>query len=170
MARPIVAPPAVAVHSVPMARARSRRRSSSSSAIVPYRPPPPVRVAPPPPVVIRTAPAPRRARMARRSSSARSSGGGGGIFGLGRDTTAALAAGGVVGLLKKSGILDEIPRLPVIGRLGAAAIGAALIARQTGSALAGDVSRALATLAAYQLAVSEKDWDERIDGSVEIMP
>ncbi len=69
-----------------------------------------------------------------------------------------------MGLLKGSGLLDKIPRLPVVGRLGSAAILVGLYARHSGSRLAGDVSRALATLAAYQLASSDKPLSERIDG------
>lgn len=56
----------------------------------------------------------------------------------------------------------------MIGRLGTAAIAARLIARQTGSGLARDVSAALATLAAFQLTSKDGAWADRIDGDGDV--
>ena len=62
-----------------------------------------------------------------------------------------VAGAGVLGFLKKSGIMDQVPSLPVVGRIGAVAIIGHLWHRNGGGQLARDVSLAAAAIAAYQL-------------------
>lgn len=71
---------------------------------------------------------------------------------------------GVVGMLKKSGMLDMIPALPVVGRIGAVAIGAHFWGRHGGGALARDISLAAGAIAAYQMgSKGEIDGDDGDD-------
>ena len=137
-----------------------RRRSPRTAAITLARAPAPR----PAPIVIRTPAAPAARRTSRRAAVRRrapASGGGGSPL---PSVAASAAAGGVIGLLKGSGLLDKIPRLPLIGRIGGLAVVTHFLAEQSGSRLARDVSRAAVALAAYQLASSDKPLSERIDG------
>ena len=142
-----------------------RRRSTTTRAITLARAPAAPRSAPQQ-IVIRPPAAPAAPRRAtrRRAITRRSSSSAPRSSGSLPSLAATAAAGGVIGLLKSSGLLEKIPRLPVIGRIGALAVGAHYLAQYTGSQLARDVSRAATTLAAYQLATSDKAWSERIDG------
>jgi len=139
-----------------------RRRSPRTAAITLARAPAAPR---PAPIVIRTPAAPAARRSSRRAATRRraaaSMGGGSPL----PSVAASAAAGGVIGLLKGSGLMDKIPRLPLIGRIGGLAVISHFLAEQSGSRLARDVSRAAVALAAYQLASSDKPLSERIDGA-----
>jgi len=138
-----------------------RRRSSTRTTAITLAPRAPA--APrPAPIVIRT-PAPAARRTSRRASPRRRAPASGGGSAL-PSVAASAAAGGVIGLLKGSGLMDKIPRLPLIGRIGGLAVISHFLAEQSGSRLARDVSRAAVALAAYQLASSDKPLSERIDG------
>jgi cytochrome bd-type quinol oxidase subunit 2 len=96
-------------------------------------------------IVVRTrsAPAKRKRHHRRRSSSGFGFGGGGLIaHGMG---------GFAFGYLVKGGYIDKLPDVPVIGRTGAAAIGLNYFSKHGGGALAGNMARAAAVLAGYQL-------------------
>jgi len=140
-----------------------RRRSSSRTTAITLAPRAPA--APrPAPIVIRTPAAPAARRTSRRASVRRRAPASGGGSAL-PSVAASAAAGGVIGLLKGSGLMDKIPRLPLIGRIGGLAVITHFLAEQSGSRLARDVSRAAVALAAYQLASSDKPLSERIDGA-----
>lgn len=57
----------------------------------------------------------------------------------------------VLGIAMKSGFVDKLPAIPVIGRLGTVAIGAHYWARHGGGKLARDVALCAAVIAGYQL-------------------
>jgi len=137
-----------------------RRRSPRTAAITLARAPAAPR---PAPIVIRTPAAPAARRTSRRAAVRRRAAPASGGSPL-PSVAASAAAGGVIGLLKGSGLLDKIPRLPLIGRIGGLAVVTHFLAEQSGSRLARDVSRAAVALAAYQLASSDKPLSERIDG------
>ena len=150
--------------------AKKKNKIRTTTAIVPVRAAAPVARVAPTQIVVRTPAAGGSLTKKKKGSSVRrsgSSGRPGGFMGLPADATAALAAGAVVGILKKTGIMEQIPRLPYVGRIGAAAIAAHLISRQTGSGVVKDVRNALAVLAAFQLTSSDKPWGERIEGGAD---
>jgi len=153
-----------------MAKKKNKIRTTTT-AIVPVRAAAPVARVAPTQIVVRTPAAGGSLTKKKKGSSVRRSSGGSGrsagFLGLPADATAALAAGAVVGILKKTGIMEQIPRLPYVGRIGAAAIAAHLISKQTGSGVVKDVRNALAVLAAFQLTSSDKPWSERIEGGAE---
>lgn len=93
--------------------------------------------------------APRPVKAPRRRS--RGGGGGGGGGGGNKNLIGTVVAAGLVGMLKKSGVLDKIPALPVVGRIGALAIGAHFWAKNGGGPLARDISLAAGAIAAYQM-------------------
>lgn len=103
--------------------------------------------APAAPVIRVSAPRPVKAPRKRRSSG----GGGGGGGGGNKNLIGVVVAAGLVGMLKKSGVLDKIPSLPVVGRIGALAIGAHFWAKNGGGSLARDISLAAGSVAAYQM-------------------
>lgn len=116
---------------------------TKSSGIQVYRAPPAAA-----PVIRIQSPqaiAPKKQRR-RRSSG----GGGGGGGGTARLLGVAVGAG-IVGMLKKSGILDNIPSIPVVGRIGTVAIAAHVWSNHGGGQLARDVAMAAASVAAFQL-------------------
>lgn len=118
-------------------------------------------------IVVRAPTTPAKAAPKRKPPARRSGGSGGrpgGFMGLPPDAVAAIAAGGAVGLLKKTGLLEKLPRLPYVGRIGSAAILAHLWHKQSGSALAKDVRNALGVLAAYQLSSKDGAYADRIEG------
>lgn len=148
--------------------AKKKNKIRTTTAIVPVRAAAPVARVAPTQIVVRTPAAGGSLTKKKKGTSARrSSGRPAGFLGLPADATAALAAGAVVGILKKTGIMEQIPRLPYVGRIGAAAIAAHLISRQTGSGVVKDVRNALAVLAAFQLTSSDKPWGERIEGGAD---
>lgn len=148
--------------------AKKKNKIRTTTAIVPVRAAAPVARVAPTQIVVRTPAAGGSLTKKKKGSSVRrSSGPRAGFLGLPADATAALAAGAVVGILKKTGIMEQIPRLPYVGRIGAAAIAAHLISRQTGSGVVKDVRNALAVLAAFQLTSSDKPWGERIEGGAD---
>lgn len=95
-----------------------------------------------------------RAPAVRRRSSRRRVGGGGGGGGGIRSLVNPALAGGGVGLLVKSGMIDKLPEIPVVGRIGAAAI--ALKFFGGGSALVNDMAKGCAFLAGYQMTTEGK--------------
>lgn len=150
-----------------MAKKKRTTRKAATTTIV--RAAPPAARTAPTQIVVRSAPAaPTRTQRAvatvRRGASRAAGAVKAGFLGLPPDATAMLAAGAAVGLLKRTGVLEQIPRLPYVGRIGTAAIAAHLISKQTGSRLARDIRNALAVLASYQLASSDKPIGERIEG------
>lgn len=58
---------------------------------------------------------------------------------------------GMVGMAKKAGLVDKLPAVPFIGRIGTLAILAHFWARNGGGQLATDISLAAASIAGYQL-------------------
>lgn len=113
-------------------------KAKTSKAVTVYRqaPAPVIRMTVPKPVK-----APRR----------RSSGGGGG-GGTGMEVlTGPAVAGGLLGVLKKTGMLDKVPAIPVVGRIGGTAILSYLWMRNGGGKLAKDLCLAATTIAAFQL-------------------
>jgi len=145
---------------------KKRTRKATTTTIVRAAPAAPR--AAPAQIVVRTQAAPTRTQRAvatvRRGAARAGAAVKAGFMGLPADTTAMLAAGAAVGLLKRTGVLEQIPRLPYVGRIGTAAIVAHLLSKQTGSKLAKDIRNALAVLASYQLASSDKPIGERIEG------
>jgi len=123
-----------------MAKRKKTTKATSVRTQVIRTPAPIVRVSAP------RAPARRAAPKRRRRSSGRVGGGGG------RSPRALVnpaLAGGAVGLLVKSGLIDKVPNIPVIGRVGAAAIGLNYFGGS--SPLMRDMAHGLAFLAGYQL-------------------
>lgn len=115
-------------------------------------------------------PAPRviQASNPKRSGPRRRrSGGGGGMFG-GSDLMNVMLAAGAAGMAKKAGLLDSLPSLPVVGRVGAGAVLAHFWAKNGGGPFARHVSIALASVAAYQMA-SKGEIDGEEDGSEEAL-
>jgi hypothetical protein len=95
----------------------------------------------PAPIIRVSAPrAPKRRRSHRRSS-----GGGGGNSRLMKGGLGGLA----FGLLVKSGVVDKLPEIPVIGRTGTAAL--ALNYFSKGQGMLGDAAFAAACIAGYQM-------------------
>lgn len=88
--------------------------------------------------------------------------GGGGRASLGKTLGGVAIGAGAVGLLEKTGILDSMPNLPVIGKKGAIAIAAALMSHYgVGGEITRDVAIAATALSAYQLAKEGQisgDW------------
>jgi hypothetical protein len=97
----------------------------------------------------RAAPVKRRRHAPRR----RSSGGGGmGVGGIISNEAVQMAIGGALyGYAVKSGIVAELPAIPVLGRTGTAAILLDYWARHGGGQLAHRAARAAAAIAGYQL-------------------
>lgn len=114
-------------------------------------------------------PAPRviQASNPKRRGPRRRSGGGGGMFG-GSDLMNVMLAAGAAGMAKKAGLLDSLPSLPVVGRVGAGAVLAHFWAKNGGGPFARHVSIALASVAAYQMA-SKGEIDGEEDGSEEAL-
>ena len=132
-----------------------------------YRPAPAPRAAAPiinipAPRVIQASPAKRKGGGGRRR------GGGGGMFG-GSEIMNVMLAAGAAGMAKKAGLLDSLPSLPVVGRVGAGAVLAHFWAKNGGGPFARHVSIALASVAAYQMASKgEIDGDDD-DGTQEAL-
>ena len=98
----------------------------------------------PAPIVRVTVPSPKKAK--RRASH--SSKGGGGNFTktlMGAALTTAL-----VGYAEKSGILNNLPQIPIIGRKGTLAVAAYFWSKNGGGQIARDVAMAAAILSAYE--------------------
>lgn len=96
------------------------------------------------------APAKRRSPVRRRRRGMTSSGGG--IGGIISGEAIQMAIGGAMyGYAVKSGIVDKLPAIPVLGRTGTAAILLDYWARHGGGQLAHRAARAAAAIAGYQL-------------------
>jgi hypothetical protein len=140
---------------------KKKKKATASRAVVVSAP----RAAPAP----RTAPtqivvrAPKRKAPSRRGGS-RGGGGSGGFLGLPPDAVAAAAAGAMVGLAKTSGLLEKLPRMPYLGRIGTAAVICHFLARQNGSPMLKDARNALLTIATMQLAGNSGALADRIEG------
>ena len=89
------------------------------------------------------------------------------MFG-GSDLMNVMLAAGAAGMAKKAGLLDSLPSLPVVGRVGAGAVLAHFWAKNGGGPFARHVSIALASVAAYQMA-SKGEIDGEEDGSEEAL-
>lgn len=143
-----------------MARKKTQRRTNT--AIAPVSP-----SATRPQTIVVRAPSPvttSRRKKIRDSFSSAGKTARSALLGIPTEITAAAAAGAVVGLMKSSGILEKIPRLPYVGRIGSAAVAAYFLAMHTNNRMIGDVSRALFSLSAFQLASSDKKIEDRIEG------
>ena len=86
------------------------------------------------------------ARVARKKTRRRTStSSGSGVTPVKAAITAA-----VIGMAEKSGVLDKLPEIPIVGRKGALAIGAYIWARHGGGSLARDVCLVAASICGYQ--------------------
>jgi len=56
----------------------------------------------------------------------------------------------VIGMAEKSGVLANLPEIPVVGRKGAIALGAYYWARHGGGQLARDVALCMAAICGYE--------------------
>ena len=119
-------------------------RSAPAGIKIVRAPAPIVRVSAP------RAPAKRRRSHPRR----RSSGIGGGI--ISNETVQMAIGGALYGYCVKSGIVDKLPAIPVLGRTGTAAILLDYFSRHGGGQLAGRAARAAAAIAGYQLGSTGK--------------
>lgn len=91
------------------------------------------------------------------------------MFGGNSDIMNVMLAAGAAGMAKKAGLLDSLPSLPVVGRVGAGAVLAHFWAKNGGGHFAKHVSIALASVAAYQMASKgEIDGDDD-DGTQEAL-
>jgi hypothetical protein len=99
------------------------------------------------PIVIRqSAPATRHKRRSHFRGRGKTKG-----MGLNQTIMGAAVAGGLIGLAEKTGLLDKLPTIPIVGRKGALAIAAYFWAKHGGGQMARDVAIAAATMSAYQL-------------------
>jgi hypothetical protein len=80
----------------------------------------------------------------------RKSGGGGGS--LGAEIMGAALTAGAIGLAEKSGMMDKLPSIPVIGRKGTLAVAAYFWAKNGGGKIARDVAVCAAVLSLYEYA------------------
>ncbi len=137
--------------------ARRRRKSSPGTKIIRVGAP---RAASP---IIRVnvprAPAHRRRRGGRRRSR------GGMLGGLGSGGIVQDAIGGALfGFVVKSGYVDKLPAIPVIGRTGLAAILLNEWSKRGGPPMARQAARAAAVLAGYQLGHDGKVTGDEMSG------
>src|SRR5260221_6761052 len=126
----------------------ARRRRARSSAIVVRSAPP--RYSAPRPIVIRAPATPARRRR-------RSKGGGGGFGGImsgGTGIVAIAIAAAVIGLAEQSGIVAELPSIPLVRRNGALALGAYYYSKHGGGAPARAVATAPRAVCGYATAKS----------------
>ena len=94
-------------------------------------------------IVVRTRSAPaKKKRSSRRRSS--SSVGGGGVVGH-------MIGGALFGFAVKSGWVDKLPAIPVVGRTGTAAFALDYWAKHGGGNMVRQVANAAGVLAGYQL-------------------
>ena len=82
----------------------------------------------------------------RRSSKRRGVGSGGGLSPIN-----AFIGAAVFGMAEKSGLIDKLPSVPLVGRLGTVAIGAHFYSKHGGGKIARDVAFIAAILAGHQL-------------------
>lgn len=120
-------------------------RTRNSSGVSVWRPP-----AQQAPIIRVSAPRVVAAPKAKRRSRPRHGGGGGGGGGGTKQLMGVVVGAGIVGVLKKSGMMSQIPSIPVVGRIGAIAIAAHFWAQNGGGQLARDISLAAASIAAFQ--------------------
>ncbi len=106
------------------------------------------------------APAKRRGRGRRRSSS--SSMGLGGIASGG--IVPAAIGGALFGFVVKSGYVDRLPAIPVIGRTGTAALLLNYFSKHGGGQMARNAALAAAVLAGYQLGHDGKITGDELSG------
>lgn len=139
-----------------MAKKRRKKTSNASARTTIVRSPAPIiRVSAP-----RTTIA-RRTRRARRHLGV-----GGGGSGRVRALINPALAGGGVGLLIKSGMVDKLPEIPVVGRIGSAAIVLAYVGG--GSGMIHEMAKGCAFLAGYQMMAEGKihgDEDEYVQSN-----
>lgn len=103
----------------------------------------------PAPIIRVSAP---RAAVAKRRSPRRRRSGGHNLGGLVSNESVQMAIGGALyGYAVKSGIVEKLPAIPVLGRTGTAAILLDYWSRHGGGQLAGRAARAAAAIAGYQL-------------------
>lgn len=106
----------------------------------------------PAPIIRVSAP---RAPAKRRSSRRRKSSGGGKSLGIGgiisNESIQAALGGALFGYAVKSGLVDKLPAIPVLGRTGTAAIVLDYFGRHGGGQLARRAAHAAAAIAGYQL-------------------
>ena len=100
----------------------------------------------PAPIVRLTVPAPKAAKSPKR----RRSGGGGGGGSFTKTLMGAALTTAMVGFAEKSGVLDKLPTIPILGRKGTLAIAAYLWSKHGGGQIARDVAMAAAVLSAYE--------------------
>jgi len=128
--------------------AKRRKRAASAAKVIrvgaPRAAAPIIKVSAP-----RAAPVRRRRRGGRRRSNGMSIAGlAGGPFG---GLVGNVLGGAIVGFATKQGYVDKLPEIPVIGRMGAMAIGLHYFARHGGGTIARQASMAAGCIAGYQL-------------------
>lgn len=112
-----------------------------------------VRVGSPAPIVRVSAPraAPRRKR---RSGRRRGGNIGGGL--ISNESVQMAIGGALYGFAHKSGLIEQLPALPLLGRTGTAAIVLDYFSRHGGGEMCRRASRAAAAIAGYQLGYEGK--------------
>ena len=121
--------------------AKRRKKSSSARASSPRT----QIVRTPAPIVNVRNTLPAKAKTKHRRRSGGSVGGGSGV----RSLVNPALAGGAVGMLVKSGMLEKLPVIPVVGQIGAAAIGLSYFGGN--HPMAREMARGCAFLAGFQL-------------------
>jgi hypothetical protein len=128
----------------------ARRSAFRSVALSPYRAPSPIiRIATPRAVTTR---APKRRGGKRKGSMA------GGL-----SPVNAFIGAIILGMAEKSGIIDKLPEIPMVGRKGSAALALWYWSRHGGGKLARDGAIVMAVLAGEQFGREQK-----IDGDLDV--
>jgi hypothetical protein len=78
-------------------------------------------------------------------------------------------AGGIYGLLKKQGILDKLPIIPVLGRTGTVALVCWYWGKHGGGNVVRQVGQVAAVLAGYQLGSEGAVTGDDMDGDGRIV-
>lgn len=124
----------------------AKRSRSRTTALSVYRAPP-VRIAAPQPIIVR-----QSAPMARTSKRRGKRRGGGGAAPSGTNVLIGVGiASAAVGFAEKSGLLANLPAIPLVGRKGLLAIAAWYYSKHGGGPLSRSVALAAAALSGYDL-------------------
>lgn len=116
--------------------------------------------------IIRVA-APRAAPKPKRRPGKRRGGGGGGI--VSQNNIDMAIGGAFVGFAVKNGYIDKLPAIPVLGRIGTAAILLDMYSKRGGHPMAARAATACAVLAGYQLMSQGKIDGDEDEGSATVV-